>query len=75
MFVVKVDGDNPRSRLLGYSSRSVLVKVSGRTDLDRFRVEDGRLEEGKQLVVVVGEDVNGDGVYCPLYSSRRQGEW
>ena len=33
-----VDGDNQRSRLFGYSSSSVLVKVVGRTDLDRFRV-------------------------------------
>ena len=40
-YVVGVDGDNHWSRLLGYSSRSVLVKVPGRTDLDRFRVEDG----------------------------------
>ena len=40
MYVVGVDGDNHRSRLLGYSSSSVLVKVPGRTDLNRFRVED-----------------------------------
>ena len=38
--VAVVDGDNHRSRLLGYSSSSVLVKLPGRTDLDRFRVED-----------------------------------
>ena len=71
LYVVGVDGDNHRSRLFGYSSSSVLVKVPGRTDLHRFRVEDGRFEEGKQLVVVVGEDVNGDGVYCQLYSGWR----
>ena len=41
LYVVEVDGDNHRSRLFGYSSSSVLVKVPGRTDLDRFRVEDG----------------------------------
>ena len=41
LYVVGVDGDNHRSRLFGYSSSSVLVKVPGRTDLDRFRVEDG----------------------------------
>ena len=34
-----------------------------------------RFEEGKQLVVVVGEDVNRDGVNCQLYSGWRQGEW
>ena len=41
LYVVGVDGDNHRSRLFGYSSSSVLVKIPGRTDLDRFRVEDG----------------------------------
>ena len=41
LYVVGVDGDNHRSRLFGYSNSSVLVKVPGRTDLDRFRVEDG----------------------------------
>ena len=41
LYVVGVDGDNHCSRLFGYSSSSVLVKVPGRTDLDRFRVEDG----------------------------------
>ena len=41
LYVVGVDGDNHRSRLFGYSSSSVLVKVPGRTDLNRFRVEDG----------------------------------
>ena len=39
--VVGVDGDNHRSRLFGSSSSSVLVKVPGRPNLDRFRVEDG----------------------------------
>ena len=38
--VVGVDRDNHRSRLFGYSNSSVLVKVPGRTDLDRFRVQD-----------------------------------
>ena len=42
LYVVGVDGDKYRSRLFGYSSSSVLVKeLPGRTDLDRFRVEDG----------------------------------
>ena len=41
LYVVGVDGDNHRSRLFGFSSSSVLVKIPGRTDLDRFRVEDG----------------------------------
>ena len=41
LYVVGVDGDNHRSRLFGYSSSSVLVKVPGCTDFDRFRVEDG----------------------------------
>ena len=41
LYVVGVDGDNYRSRLFGYSSSLVLVKVPGRTNLDRFRVEDG----------------------------------
>ena len=41
LYVIGVDGDNHRSRLFGYFSSSVLVKVPGRTDLDRFRVEDG----------------------------------
>ena len=41
LYVVGVDGDNHRSRLFGYSSSSVLVKIPGRTDLDRFRGEDG----------------------------------
>ena len=41
LHVVGVNGDNHRSRLFGYSRSSVLVKVPGRTDLDRFRVEDG----------------------------------
>ena len=41
LYVVGVNGDNHRGRLFGYSSSSVLVKVPGRTDLDRFRVEDG----------------------------------
>ena len=40
-YVVGVDGDNHRSRLFGYSSSSVLVKVPGRTDLYRCRVEYG----------------------------------
>ena len=40
-YVVGVDGDNHRSRLFGYSRSSVRVKVPGRTDLDRFRIEDG----------------------------------
>ena len=50
--------------------------VRGRAgpDLDRFRVEDGGFEEGKQLVVVVGENVDGDGVYCLLYSGWCHGE-
>ena len=74
LYVVGVDGDNHRSRLFGYSRSSVLVKVPGRTNLDRFRVEDGGIEEGKQLVVVLVEDVNGDGVNCQLYSGWRQGE-
>ena len=37
--VVGVDRDNHRSRLFGYSSSSVLVKVPGHTDLDSLRVE------------------------------------
>ena len=41
LYVVGVDADNHRSRLFGYSNSSVLVKVPGGTDLDRFRVEDG----------------------------------
>ena len=41
LYVVGVDGDNYRSHLFGYSRSSVLVKVPGRTDLDRFRIEDG----------------------------------
>ena len=40
LYVVGVDGYNHRSRLFGYSSSSVLVKVPGRTDLDRFCIED-----------------------------------
>ena len=40
-FIVGVEGDNHRSRLFGYSRSSVLVNVPGRTDLDRFRIEDG----------------------------------
>ena len=40
LYVVGVGGDNHRSRLFGYSSRSVLVKPPGRTDLNHFRVED-----------------------------------
>ena len=40
LYVVGVDGDNHRSRWFGYSRSSVLVKVPGRTDLDRFGVED-----------------------------------
>ena len=40
LYVVEVDGDHHRSPLFGYSSSSVLVKVPGRTDLYRFRVED-----------------------------------
>ena len=41
LYVVGVDGDNHRSPLFGYSSSSVLVNVPGRTDHDRFCVEDG----------------------------------
>ena len=41
LYVVGVNGDNHQGRLFGYSSSSVLVKVPGGTDLDRFRVEDG----------------------------------
>ena len=41
LFVVAVDRDNDGSRLFGYSSSSVLVKVPGRTDVDRFHVENG----------------------------------
>ena len=40
LYIVGVDGDKHRSRLFGYSRRSVLVKVLGSTDLDRFRLED-----------------------------------
>ena len=74
LYVVGVDGDNHQSRLFGYSSSSVGVKIPGCTDLDCFSVEDGRFEEGKQLVVIVAKDVNGDGVYCQLDSGQRQGE-
>ena len=40
LYVVRVDGDNYRSHLFRYSRSSVLVKIPGRTDLDRFRIED-----------------------------------
>ena len=46
LYVVGVDGDKHRSGLFRYSSSSVLVEIPGRTELDRFRVEDGRLDEG-----------------------------
>ena len=39
LYVVGVDGEDHRSRIFGYSSSSVLVKVPGCTDLDRFHVE------------------------------------
>ena len=41
LYVVGLDGDNHRCRLFGYSRSSVLVKVPGRTDLDRCHVVDG----------------------------------
>ena len=73
--VLGVDGDNHRSRVFGYSSSSVLVKVPGHTELDCFRVEDLFSEEEKELVVMVGEDVSRDGVYRQPHSGWRQGEW
>ena len=73
--VLGVNGDNHGSHLFGYSSSSVLVKLPGRPYLNHFRVEDGLPEEGKQLVIVVGEEVNGDGVNCHLYTGWRQGDW
>ena len=58
--VVGVNGDNHRSRFLGKSRISVLVKVPGRDDSGLFRVLDGPLEEGIQLVVVLWEDGTRD---------------
>ena len=52
MYLVWVNGDKHRRPFLGYSSRAVLLKVPGSTDLDRFGVANGVLEKGKQLVVV-----------------------
>jgi len=51
--VVGVNGDNHRSGLLGPPNSSALVKVPGRANLDRLRVEDGVLDEGEQLFVAV----------------------
>ena len=58
--VFGVNGDNHRSRFLGESSLSVLVRVPGRVDRGLFRVLDGLLEEGIQLVIVFWEDFTRD---------------
>ena len=74
LYVLGVNGDNHRTHFFGYCSSTVLVKVPGRTDLNRFGVEDGLFEEGKQLVVIVREDIGWDRVNCQLYSGWRQRE-
>ena len=58
--VVRVNGDNHRSGLLGEPSSSVLVKVPGRANHDRLAIVDGVFDEGKELFVVVKEDVGRD---------------
>jgi len=58
--VVGVNRDNHRSGLLGEPSRSVLVKVPGRANRDRLGVVDGGFDEGKELFVIVREDVGWD---------------
>jgi len=51
--VVRVNGDNHRSGLLGKPSSSVLVKVPGRANCDRLCVVDGILDESEELFVVL----------------------
>lgn len=68
------DGDNHRSYLFGHSSWSGLVKIRRRTDLHCVLVEDGLLHEGKQLIVVVWDDIGWDLVNCQQYSSWREGK-
>jgi len=72
--VVVVDGDDHRSGLVGEPSSSALVKVPCRANHNRVRVEDGVLEEGEQLFVVVREDVGRDCVNFQLYSGWRLGK-
>ena len=51
--MVGVYGDNHRSGLLGEPSNSALVKVPGRANLERLRLEDGGFDESEELFVVV----------------------
>ena len=60
LHVCGVDEDNHGSLFLGYSRISVLVKVPGREDGGRFYVLNGLFEKGKQLVVVLWEDITRD---------------
>ena len=72
--VVGVDGDNHRSGLLGEPNSSVVVKVAGRANRDHLRVVDGVFDEGKELFVVVREDVGRDRVNCQLSSGWSLGK-
>jgi len=69
-----VNGDNHRSGLLGEPSRSVLVRVPGRTNRDRLGVMDGVFDEGEKVFVVIREDVGWDRVNCQLSSGWSLGK-
>jgi len=55
-----VNGDNHRSGLLAPPSSSVLVKIAGPANRHRFRVVDGVLDEGEELVVFIWAEMGRD---------------
>jgi len=58
--VVRVNGDNHGSVLPGEPSSSVLVKVPGRANRNRFRILVGIFDESEELFVIVTQDVSRD---------------
>ena len=58
--VIRVNGDDYPSGLLGEPTSLARVKVPGRANLDLVRVENGVLEEGEHLFLVVWQDVGRD---------------
>jgi len=71
---VGVNGEDQRSALLGKPSSSLLVKIPDRANRDRLGVVDRVFDEGKEMFVVIGEDVGWDRVNCQLYSGWRLGK-
>ena len=72
--VVGVNAEDHRRALLGEPRSSVLLNVPGRANRARLGVLDEVFDEGKELFVVVREDVGWDPVNCPLYRQWRLGK-